>query len=121
MSPVLDWLAGRAGPVVFRAPICCGGASNWCAAGDAIPELHRGPLVEEAHGQGHASPTLDRARRLIRAIEHALGVPIVLVLGEGSPMDRELRDRKSPAVFGRPQIRKEQLEQAGIAQLSRFL
>ena len=36
----------------------------------------------------------------VRAIEHALGAPIVLVAGEGGAMDRELRDRKSPAVVG---------------------
>ena len=39
-----------------------GGAIDWCATGDAIPELHRGPLVEEAHREGHPSPTLDGPR-----------------------------------------------------------
>ena len=37
--------------------------------GDVFPELDSGPLVEEAHGQGHASPVLHRARRGITPIQ----------------------------------------------------
>ena len=64
---------------------------------------------------------LDGAHRRIRAVAPALAAPVVLVAGEGSLMDRELRDRKLPPGVGRPQVREEQLEEAGIAQFGRFL
>src|SRR3970040_1257895 len=98
VSPGL--VRGEAGAVVLRARSVCGGIIDPCASSSALPELDRGPLVEEAHGQGHPAPMLDGTRRCVRAMEHALGAPIVLVAGEGGAMDRELRNRESPAVVG---------------------
>ena len=91
---------GKASTVVLGPRSVCGRVVNARAVNDALPELDRDPLVEDAHGQGYPSPALDRARRGVRAVEPALSASIVLVAGEHGAMDRELGGCKGSAVIG---------------------
>ena len=61
LSPGL--VRGEAGAVVLRPRSVRGSVIDASPSDDALPELDRGPLVEEAHRQGHPSPMLHRARR----------------------------------------------------------
>src|SRR5450759_2420195 len=76
--------AARGAPASSARDLSCRRVVETHASGDALPEPDRGPLVEEAHGQGHASPALDGAHDRVRAVDPVLAATVVLVAGEDS-------------------------------------
>src|SRR3990172_2764108 len=85
-----------------------------------FPEGDRGPFIPESHRQRPSAPVLDGGARSTGLLEPALRSPLLLVAREPGAMDRQLCSRDPLAIRRRRKVRKEELQEAGIAQLGGF-